>query len=120
MRITLRSYEILAAVVLGLAGGCTTAPENNSPIGIWEAVDINNRALPIGSLVESHVELRSDSQWFEYYNNSTRALNQGVWTASDGRVSLTANTAHGEGIIRDGKLAIEWGFAEVYHYKRAP
>src|SRR4051812_44085268 len=120
MRITLRSYEILAAVVLGLAGGRTSGPENNSATGTSEAVDINTRALPIGSLVENHVELRSHSEWFEYYNNSTRSLNQGVWTASDGGVSLAANPAHGEGIIRDGKLAIEWGFAEVYHYKRAP
>jgi hypothetical protein len=105
------------ALILEIA--CTTDPLQNSPIGTWQMVDLNNQPLPIPHfIVEHHLVITADGQWSDYFDNSATADHHGTWTYINGRLSLDA-PIHGDGRLIDGKLQVEWGYLTVYHYRRA-
>lgn len=113
----MKLYRYLFAM---LVVGCTTAPVDNSLIGMWHAVDINGSTpIPNAAITSAQLELRPDSTWAEYYNGTTTPDDGGVWTSDGHHISLTGDY-HGEGNIRNGVLQVEWGYQDVYNYRRGP
>jgi hypothetical protein len=110
------SLSLLAIATLTV--GCTTEPTDQSLVGFWHVVDFNGSVpVPNPNFSQVLLELHPDSTWAQYYNDEP-APDQGVWTAhTGGKISLTGDF-HGEGFVRDGKLTVEWGVLDVYHYRR--
>jgi hypothetical protein len=114
-----RSTAVAIGVAFTLGAlSCSTAPADSSPVGTWTMVDLNNSPLPLFDIKESHLVITADGRWSDYFNNSTVPSDQGSWTYNDGHLSLDA-PIHGDGFVAGDRLQVEWGYRDVYHYRRA-